>query len=191
MYVCFHGNQLLWQWLMGHLLLSHFVDKRTQFVHIVNEQFTKHGYSIGVLFLMDTWANPQTTSPWKKAGLCTCYAKSSPCVAAFHVTSGLSFQQKTSCTCAPALTHGEDLNTIIYMWQSRVEIEGYSVAHFDRITAFEAPYCWTSVKGGAHTRFVGLLDIHASTKCVWAPPLAEIQRYGVSNTAIQSKYATE
>ena len=28
----------------------------------------------------------------------------------------------------------------IYMWQSRVEIEGYSVAYFDRIAAFEAPY---------------------------------------------------
>ena len=27
-----------------------------------------------------------------------------------------------------------------YMWQSRVEIEGYSVAYFDRITMFEVPY---------------------------------------------------
>ena len=26
------------------------------------------------------------------------------------------------------------------MWQSRVETEGYSVAYFDRIAAFEAPY---------------------------------------------------
>ena len=26
------------------------------------------------------------------------------------------------------------------MWQSRVEIEGYSVTYFDRIAAFEAPY---------------------------------------------------
>ena len=29
---------------------------------------------------------------------------------------------------------------ILYMWQSRVEIEGYSVAYFDRIAAFKAPY---------------------------------------------------
>ena len=29
----------------------------------------------------------------------------------------------------------------INMWQSRVEIEGYSVAYFDRIAAFKAPYC--------------------------------------------------
>ena len=41
-----------------------------------------------------------------------------------------------------------------YMWQSRVEIEGYSVAYFDRIVAFEAPYRWTSVKGGAYMHFV-------------------------------------
>ena len=29
---------------------------------------------------------------------------------------------------------------IVYMWQSRVEIEGYSVMYFDRIAAFEVPY---------------------------------------------------
>ena len=39
------------------------------------------------------------------------------------------------------------------MWQSCVEIEGYSIANFDRIIAFEALYC-SSVKGGAHMRFV-------------------------------------
>ena len=27
-----------------------------------------------------------------------------------------------------------------HMWQSHVEMEGYSVAYFDRITVFEAPY---------------------------------------------------
>ena len=27
---------------------------------------------------------------------------------------------------------------ILYMWQSRVEIEQYSIAYFDRFTAFEA-----------------------------------------------------
>ena len=29
----------------------------------------------------------------------------------------------------------------IHMWQSRVEIEGYSIAYFERIAVFEAPYC--------------------------------------------------
>ena len=77
------------------------------------------------------------------------------------------------------------------MWQSRVEIEGYSVAYFDRIAAFKAPYRWTSVKGGAHTRFVDSLAIYASTKRVWAPPLTEVQRYGALNAAMRSKYATE
>ena len=32
-----------------------------------------------------------------------------------------------------------------HMWQSRVEIEHYSVAYFDRITMFEALKCSTSV----------------------------------------------
>ena len=27
-----------------------------------------------------------------------------------------------------------------HIWQSRVEIKGYSVTYFDRIAAFEAPY---------------------------------------------------
>ena len=72
-----------------------------------------------------------------------------------------------------------------------VEIEGYSVAYFDRITVFEVPYCWTSVKSGAHTRFVDAWISNESTKCVWAPPLTEVQRYGASNAAMRSKYATE
>ena len=77
------------------------------------------------------------------------------------------------------------------MWQSRVEIEGYSVAYFDLIAAFEVPYRWTFVKGGAYTRFVDALDIHASTKRVWALPLTEVQLYGALNAAMLSKYATE
>ena len=79
----------------------------------------------------------------------------------------------------------------MYMWQSRVEIEGYSVAYFDRIAAFEAPLRWTSIKGGAHIRFVDSLDIHTSTKCVWAMPLTEVRRYDASNAAMRSKYETE
>ena len=31
-------------------------------------------------------------------------------------------------------------HTLTQMWQSRVEIKGYSVAYFGRIVAFEAPY---------------------------------------------------
>ena len=85
----------------------------------------------------------------------------------------------------------ELINNRLYVWQSRVEIEGYSVAYFDCIVAFEAPYCWTFVKGGAHMRFVDLLDIHVTTKRVWAPPLTEVQRCGASNTVMWSKYVTE
>ena len=77
------------------------------------------------------------------------------------------------------------------MWQSRVEIEGYSIAYFESIVAFEAPYCWPSVKGGAHMLFVDSWDIHTSTKRVWALPLTEAQRYGSSKATMQSKYAVE
>ena len=40
--------------------------------------------------------------------------------------------------------------------------------HFDCITMFEALYCWTSVKGGAHTRFIDVWLLNESTKCIWA-----------------------
>ena len=66
----------------------------------------------------------------------------------------------------------------IHMWQSRVEIEGYSVTYFNRIAAFEVPYRWTSVKGGAHTHFVDAWISNESTKRICAPPLTEVQRYG-------------
>ena len=77
------------------------------------------------------------------------------------------------------------------MWQSHVEIKDYSVVYFDCIVAFKALYHWTSVKGGAHTHFVGLLDIHASMKYIWAPPLIEVQWYGALNATMQSKYTME
>ena len=41
------------------------------------------------------------------------------------------------------------------MWQSRVEIEHYSVMYFDRVAAFKALQHRTSIKGGAHTRSEG------------------------------------
>ena len=40
------------------------------------------------------------------------------------------------------MSHPKFFNTLInlvHMWQSCVEIEGYSIAYFDRIVAFEAP----------------------------------------------------
>ena len=55
-----------------------------------------------------------------------------------------------------------------------------SVVYLDRIVAFKALYRWTSIKGGAHTHFVDSLAIHASMKCVWAPLLTEVQRYGTA-----------
>ena len=50
------------------------------------------------------------------------------------------------------------------MWQSRVEIEHYSVAYFDRITVFEVLNCRTSIKGGAHICCVNVISIHEFTQ---------------------------
>ena len=49
------------------------------------------------------------------------------------------------------------------MWQSRVEIEHYSIAYFNRVTAFEALYRSTSIKGGARTCYVDLSDIDGAS----------------------------
>ena len=44
------------------------------------------------------------------------------------------------------------------MWQSRVEIELHSVAHFDHITVF--------ANGGAHMHCVNVSSIHEFTQCI-------------------------
>ena len=51
------------------------------------------------------------------------------------------------------------------MWQSRVEIERYSIVYFDRVTAFKALYCQIFGKGGTHTCYVDLSGIRASLLC--------------------------
>ena len=66
------------------------------------------------------------------------------------------------------------------MWQSCVEIKGYSAAYLDRIDVFEVPYCWTFFKDGAHTCFINWLDIHTSIKHIWGPPLTEVY-YGTGD----------
>ena len=37
-------------------------------------------------------------------------------------------------------------NCVYNMWQSRVEIKGYSIEYLDHIAVFKALYCCTSVK---------------------------------------------
>ena len=54
----------------------------------------------------------------------------------------------------------------MYMWQSRVEIEHYSVAYFDCITVFEVLYRSTSIKDGAHTHYVDLSGIDVASLLV-------------------------
>ena len=53
-----------------------------------------------------------------------------------------------------------------HLWQSQVEIEHYSVAYFNRVTMFKVLLCTTSVKGGAHMRYIDLSAIHASSLSV-------------------------
>ena len=50
--------------------------------------------------------------------------------------------------------------------QSRVEIEYYSVASFDRVTAFKVLYLRISVKGGAQMRCVIASIVAAFTQHV-------------------------
>ena len=47
------------------------------------------------------------------------------------------------------------------------------------------------LKGGAHTRFVDAWISNESMKCIWAPPLMEVQQYGALKAAMRSKYTTE
>ena len=63
------------------------------------------------------------------------------------------------------------------MWQSRVEIKGYSVAYFECIAVFEAPYRWNFVKGRAHMCNIDAWISNESTKRIWALPLTEVQQY--------------
>ena len=78
---------------------------------------------------------------------------------------------------------------LVHMWQSRVEIKYYSIAYFDCVTAFKAPYLWTSVKGGAQTCCVNAASIDAITHRVWAPPLRQTVQYPVISDGLMNKQA--
>ena len=73
---------------------------------------------------------------------------------------------------------------MMHMWQSRVEIEDYSIGYF-------VLYRWTSVKGEGHTCFIDAWIFNESMKRVWAPPLMEVQWYGAVNAAMPLKNATK
>ena len=60
-------------------------------------------------------------------------------------------------------THTCTGHMMSYMWQSRVEIEHYSVVYFNHITVFEVLWRGTSVRGGAHTRCINVVSIREFT----------------------------
>ena len=62
------------------------------------------------------------------------------------IWAGLGFYSDVVQSC------GDHISLQQNMCQSRVEIEYYSVAYFDRITVFKALYLRTSVKGGTQMR---------------------------------------
>ena len=49
----------------------------------------------------------------------------------------------------------------MYIWQSWVEIEHYSIAYFNLVNAFEVLQHRTSIEGGAHMCCVNMSDIRA------------------------------
>ena len=70
----------------------------------------------------------------------------------------------------------------LFLSQSHVGIENYSVVYFKCITAFKVRYHWSSVEGRAHMHFVNSLDIYTSAKHIWAP---HVQQYNASNTVMR------
>ena len=64
------------------------------------------------------------------------------------------------------------------MWQSWAEIDYYSIAYFDRITAFEVLKCRTSTRGGAHTCCVNMSSVYTVHT---SPTNVKILHYSASN----------
>ena len=62
----------------------------------------------------------------------------------------------------------------MYMWQSRVEIEHYFIAYFDRITMFSVLQLRTLVKGEVHMWCVDMSAIHESMEHIWVLPLTKV-----------------
>ena len=66
------------------------------------------------------------------------------------------------------------------LWRSCVEIKGYFI-----LSSSSQPKQCISVKNGTHILLMGVLDISASTQCMWVPPLTEVQQYTDPNMAMQ------
>ena len=64
------------------------------------------------------------------------------------------------------------------VWHSRAEIEPSRISITKRRIA-ELP------------SFVDAWKSNQSTKCIWTSPLTEVEKYGTSKAAMQSKYATK
>ena len=63
-------------------------------------------------------------------------------------------------------TKDDSWNYILYMGQSRVDVEYYSVAYFNHVTALQVLKRRTSTKGGARTCCVNMHGIHEQRSTV-------------------------
>ena len=63
------------------------------------------------------------------------------------------------------------------MWQSWVEIEHYSVAYFNCITAFEVLQCRSSIKVGANMCCVNASSIHEFNYAVHMNPMSSVLQH--------------
>ena len=86
-------------------------------------------------------------------------------------------------TIASELCHQFDCTVLVKIvhWQSRVEIEYYSVTYFDRVAAFKVLYLCISIKDGVQMRCV--VASIAATACL-SPTLngsSEIQHFECSD----------
>ena len=68
---------------------------------------------------------------------------------------------RTCTKCTISARGWEVTGVFINMWQSCVEIEGYSVTYFNHNATFEMPYCWTSVQGSC------VLHIFIGYSCIY------------------------
>ena len=62
------------------------------------------------------------------------------CVLSFTVSEGHPSSLGSCVEYTTRYMYEASCDLIMHVWQSRVEIEGYSVAYFERNIVFEAPY---------------------------------------------------
>ena len=127
------------------------------------------------LFLWDYGIFNLHLHPWLLPKLCSCHTclmrkHSSPCpreVTEYMTAYSVGYTHRN------IQYHKMTVLMLVFllnMWQSCVEIEGYSVVYFNRIAVLWVPYPWISIKGRVRTCSVDAWISNKSTKHIWALP---------------------